>query len=88
MPTSKCDKGSGSSHLGPGTGFVTPGPRCGEERHEPWLARQALDRAVGAAYRKLAFETERHRVEYLFGQYQQITAPLIGAMEKQTRKRR
>ena len=51
-------------------------------------AHRALDRAVDAAYRKQQFDTERHRVEYLFGLYQQLTAPLIDAVTKQGRKRR
>lgn len=51
-------------------------------------AHQALDRAVDAAYRKQPFDTERHRVEYLFAQYQQLTAPMLDAMMKQPRKRK
>lgn len=49
---------------------------------------QALDRAVDAAYRKQPFDTERHRIEYLFGLYQQLTEPLITAMTKASHKRR
>ncbi|MEI6043180.1 MAG: DNA methyltransferase [Chloroflexota bacterium] len=51
-------------------------------------AHQALDKAVDAAYRKQPFETERSRVEFLFGLYQQLTAPLITAMTKTSRKRK
>jgi type I restriction-modification system DNA methylase subunit len=51
-------------------------------------AHRALDRAVDIAYRKQPFDTERHRVEYLFGLYQQLTAPLIDAVMKQGRKRK
>ncbi|NWJ95077.1 MAG: class I SAM-dependent DNA methyltransferase [Chloroflexi bacterium] len=36
-------------------------------------AHQALDKAVDAAYRKQPFETERSRVEFLFGLYRQLT---------------
>jgi len=51
-------------------------------------AHRALDRMVDAAYRKQLFDTERHRVEYLFALYQQLTAPLIDAVIKQSRRRR
>ena len=51
-------------------------------------AHRALDRAVDAAYRKPPFDTERHRIEYLFALYQQLTAPLIDAVMKQGRKRK
>jgi len=51
-------------------------------------AHQALDKAVDAAYRKQPFDTERHRIEYLFGLYQELTDPLITAMTKANRKRR
>lgn len=50
-------------------------------------AHKILDRAVDVAYRKQPFDTERHRVEYLFSLYQQLTAPLIGAIEGQRRRR-
>jgi hypothetical protein len=40
-------------------------------------AHHTLDRAVDLAYRRQPFDTERKRVEYLFGLYQQLTAPLI-----------
>jgi len=51
-------------------------------------AHQALDKAVDAAYRKQAFDTERHRIEHLFALYQQITAPLIAAMKQKSRKKK
>jgi len=51
-------------------------------------AHRTLDRAVDAAYRKQPFDTERHRLEYLFALYQQLTVPLIDAVMKQGRKRR
>jgi hypothetical protein len=42
----------------------------------------ALDKAVDAAYRKQSFDSERSRIEYLFGLYQQITAPLVKLKSK------
>jgi hypothetical protein len=51
-------------------------------------AHQALDRAVDAAYRKQAFASERERIEYLFAEYQRLTAPLIPAAAKTGRKKR
>ena len=51
-------------------------------------AHQTLDRAVDLAYRKQPFDTERHRVEYLFTMYQQLTAPLIEAVTRQSGKPR
>jgi hypothetical protein len=51
-------------------------------------AHQALDKAVDATYRKQPFETERHRIEFLFALYQQLTDPLITAMTKPGRKGR
>jgi hypothetical protein len=50
-------------------------------------AHRALDAAVDRCYRSQPFETERQRVEFLFGLYQKLTAPLIPAMKK-TRSRR
>ena len=37
-------------------------------------AHQNLDRAVDRCYRKEKFETERERVEFLFGLYEALTA--------------
>lgn len=50
-------------------------------------AHRTLDKAVDAAYRKQPFDTERSRVEYLFGLYQQLTAPLMNQALNQRRKR-
>jgi hypothetical protein len=50
-------------------------------------AHAELDRAVDRCYRPQPFETERQRVEFLFGLYQKLTAPLIPAVKK-TRSRR
>ncbi|MCU0749800.1 MAG: hypothetical protein MUF13_09680, partial [Akkermansiaceae bacterium] len=49
-------------------------------------AHEALDRAVDRCYRKEPFQTDRQRVEYLFGLYEQLTAPL--AVEKKPKKRK
>lgn len=49
-------------------------------------AHEALDRAVDRCYRKEPFLTDRQRVEYLFGLYEQLTAPL--AAEKKTKRPR
>ena len=51
-------------------------------------AHQALDKAVDAAYRKKPFESERERIEFLFTEYQRLTAPLIGAIKPKSRKKR
>jgi hypothetical protein len=51
-------------------------------------AHQALDKAVDAAYRKKPFESERERIEYLFTEYQRLTAPLIGAIKTKPKKKR
>lgn len=48
-------------------------------------AHQALDKAVDKAYRKEPFPSERARVEYLFEQYQKLTAPLLPVAEKKRR---
>jgi type I restriction-modification system DNA methylase subunit len=49
-------------------------------------AHQALDKAVDKAYRKEPFTSERQRVEYLFEQYQKLTAPLLPVDGKKKRK--
>ena len=50
----------------------------------PPLARahQALDRAVDKCYRPQPFATELARLEFLFGLYQQLSAPVLGAVRK------
>jgi hypothetical protein len=40
-------------------------------------AHAELDRAVDLCYRSQPFTSERQRVEYLFGLYEQLTAPLL-----------
>ena len=42
-------------------------------------AHADLDRAVDLCYRPQPFESERHRVEFLFARYEKLTAPLIAA---------
>ncbi|HEY0070107.1 MAG TPA: DNA methyltransferase [Chloroflexia bacterium] len=51
-------------------------------------AHQILDRAVDAAYRRQSFDSERHRLEYLFALYQQLTAPLTHEAAPQRRSRK
>jgi hypothetical protein len=51
-------------------------------------AHAALDRAVDRCYRSQPFASERQRVEYLFGLYEKLTAPLIAAAGKKKRPRR
>lgn len=53
----------------------------------PALARAhaTLDRAVDRCYRPAAFATELTRLEFLFGLYQQLSAPVLGAMKKPKR---
>ena len=41
------------------------------------IAHAELDRAVDLCYRPQPFTSERQRVEYLFGLYEQLTAPLL-----------
>jgi hypothetical protein len=51
-------------------------------------AHAELDRAVDLCYRPQPFISERQRVEYLFGLYEQLTAPLLPAAKpKRPRKR-
>jgi hypothetical protein len=51
-------------------------------------AHAELDRAVDLCYRPQPFTSERQRVEYLFGLYEQLTAPLLPAAKpKRPRKR-
>jgi hypothetical protein len=50
-------------------------------------AHQQLDRSVDRCYRPEPFPSDRHRVEYLFALYEQLTAPLVAAA-KPVRKAR
>jgi hypothetical protein len=50
-------------------------------------AHAELDRAVDLCYRPQPFTSERQRVEYLFGLYEQLTTPLLpAATPKRPRK--
>jgi hypothetical protein len=42
-------------------------------------AHEQLDRAVDRCYRSEPFPSDRHRVEYPFALYEQLTAPLVAA---------
>ena len=42
-------------------------------------AHQQRDRAVDRCYRPEPLPSDRHRVEYLFALYEQLTAPLVAA---------
>jgi hypothetical protein len=45
-------------------------------------AHTALDRAVEKCYRAEKFNSDRERVEFLFGLYEKLTAPLLPATPK------
>ncbi len=49
-------------------------------------AHAKLDRAVDRCYRSQPFASERNRVEYLFGLYQKLTAPLLQSPKRRRRK--
>ena len=51
-------------------------------------AHAALDKAVDRCYRSQPFPTERHRIEYLFELYKQLTAPLIPNRKKNPPQKR
>jgi len=56
---------------------------------EPLLqAHQQLDRAVDRCYRSEPFPSDRHRVEYLFALYEQLTAPLVAAAARKPKRAR
>ena len=51
-------------------------------------AHAELDRAVDLCYRPQPFTSERQRVKYLFGLYEQLTTPLLPpAASKRPRRR-
>jgi hypothetical protein len=50
-------------------------------------AHAQLDRAVDRCYRTAPFTGDRQRVEFLFGMYERLTAPLA-APAKPSRKRK
>ena len=49
-------------------------------------AHQALDKAVDLCYRSQAFTSELNRIEFLFGLYEQYTAPMFGGGENKGKK--
>ena len=51
-------------------------------------AHTALDRAVDRCYRPQPFASELARLEFLFGLYQQLSAPVLGAAPKTRAKPR
>ena len=51
-------------------------------------AQQQLDRAVDRCYRPEPFPSDRHRVEYLFALYEQLTASLVAAAKPARKGRR
>lgn len=56
----------------------------------PRALRQAhdqLDRAVDRCYRRNPFTSERQRLEYLFGHYEELVAPLAAAAPRPRKKR-
>lgn len=50
-------------------------------------AHQVLDKAVDQCYRPQAFPNELARIEYLFGLYEQYTAPMFGASAAKGKKK-
>lgn len=51
-------------------------------------AHRALDVAVDKMYRRSGFETDRERVEHLFGLYEQMVKPLLAEGPKRKRRRK
>jgi hypothetical protein len=47
-------------------------------------AHRDLDQAVDRCYRSAAFESERQRLEFLFGLYAKYTTPLIGKAKRKS----
>lgn len=65
-------------------------PSSSEDRasfEEPVKAHAELDRAVDLCYRPNPFTNERQRVEYLFGRYEQLTAPLLPTAKPKRRRK-
>jgi len=50
-------------------------------------AHERLDRTVDACYRRQPFAFERQRLEYLFGLYEQLVAPLTGTTPRRRGRR-
>jgi hypothetical protein len=53
-----------------------------------YRAHRDLDRAVDRCYRKQSFSNERQRLEFLFGLYDQLVAPLVQGVARHSDKRR
>ncbi len=51
-------------------------------------AHRALDAAVDRLYRKKPFDSDRDRVEHLFGLYEKLVNPLAGAEQANKRTER
>jgi hypothetical protein len=51
-------------------------------------AHQQLDRAVDRCYRPEPFPSDRHRVEFLFALYEQLTAPLVATTARKPKRAR
>ena len=51
-------------------------------------AHRALDLAVDRLYRKAPFESDRERVEHLFGLYERMTAGLLASAKPKGRRRK
>ena len=51
-------------------------------------AHTELDKMVDRCYRTEPFPSDRHRVEYLFGLYEQLTAPLVTKAPKKRKPAR
>ena len=49
-------------------------------------AHVALDKAVDLCYRSQAFANELSRIEFLFGLYEQYTAPMFGSQVSKSKK--
>lgn len=52
------------------------------------VAHRDLDRAVDRLYRREPFESDRARVEHLFGLYERLAAPLIAAARGRRRTKK
>lgn len=57
-------------------------------RPELRRAHRALDAAVDGLYRGASFNSDRERVEHIFGLYEKLTSPLIAAIKQKQGKRR
>jgi hypothetical protein len=51
-------------------------------------AHRALDLAVDSLYRGAAFQSDRDRVEHLFGLYEKLGAPLTASLKQKKLKKK